>query len=148
MLTGELVPGKPIIHAEKKRELLHQLAMELEVPLERTVAVGDGSNDLLMMHAAGLGVAFNAKPKNGIAYLEDKGIIAPDPKDTGTAEEKQTKAIAKFLRQSARLDKKLLGEYISGPDKVDLLKAYMQLFDFKGVQYVSDLRGEPRALQV
>ncbi|TKA73464.1 hypothetical protein B0A55_05952 [Friedmanniomyces simplex] len=62
-LTGELVPGAPIVHAERKRELLKQLAAENDIPIERTLAVGDGSNDLLMMHTAGLGVAFNAKPK-------------------------------------------------------------------------------------
>ena len=32
------------------------------MPLARTIAVGDGANDLKMMDAAGLGVAFNAKP--------------------------------------------------------------------------------------
>ncbi|TKA23975.1 hypothetical protein B0A50_06481 [Salinomyces thailandicus] len=63
VLTGELVREAPIIHAEKKRELLRQLAAENDIPLERTIAVGDGSNDLLMMHAAGMGLAFNAKPK-------------------------------------------------------------------------------------
>lgn len=63
ILTGELVPGQPIIHATKKRELLLQIAAEVDVPVERTIAVGDGSNDLLMMGAAGLGIAFNAKPK-------------------------------------------------------------------------------------
>ena len=63
ILTGELVPEAPIIHAQRKRELLIQLARENDIPVERTIAVGDGSNDLLMMGAAGLGVAFNAKPK-------------------------------------------------------------------------------------
>lgn len=63
MLTGELVEGQPIIHAAKKRELLLALAAENGIPTERCIAVGDGSNDLLMMGAAGLGVAFNAKPK-------------------------------------------------------------------------------------
>lgn len=63
ILTGELVPGKPIIHAEKKRELLTQIASREGIPLERVIAVGDGSNDLLMMSVAGLGIAFNAKPK-------------------------------------------------------------------------------------
>ena len=77
--------------------------------------------------------SFNAKPKQGIAFLEEKGIIAPDSYDKGTAEEKRTKAIARFLRQSSRLDKKLLGEYISRPDQLDLLNAYMRLFDFRGV---------------
>lgn len=63
ILTGELVPGKPIIHGEKKRELLVQLASDNAIPIARTIAVGDGSNDLPMMHTAGLGIAFNAKPK-------------------------------------------------------------------------------------
>lgn len=62
-LTGELVPGKSIIHAEMKRVLLEQIAGQEKVPLENVIAVGDGSNDLLMMHKAGLGIAFNAKPK-------------------------------------------------------------------------------------
>jgi phosphoserine phosphatase len=67
VLTGELVPDAPIIHAEKKRELLKHYASELGIPIERVIAVGDGSNDLLMMGAAGLGIAFNAKPKVQLA---------------------------------------------------------------------------------
>ena len=67
LLTGELVADKPIIHAAKKRELLLQLAAENGIPAERAIAVGDGSNDLLMMGVAGLGVAFNAKPKVQLA---------------------------------------------------------------------------------
>jgi phosphoserine phosphatase len=67
LLTGELVADKPIIHAAKKRELLLQLAADNGIPAERAIAVGDGSNDLLMMGVAGLGVAFNAKPKVQLA---------------------------------------------------------------------------------
>jgi len=67
VLTGELVADAPIIHAAKKRELLLQLAADNGIPAERAVAVGDGSNDLLMMGVAGLGVAFNAKPKVQLA---------------------------------------------------------------------------------
>ena len=67
LLTGELVADAPIIHAAKKRELLLQLAAENGIPAERAIAVGDGSNDLLMMGVAGLGVAFNAKPKVQLA---------------------------------------------------------------------------------
>lgn len=62
-LTGELVEGQPIIHAAKKRALLLELAQREGVDQQDAVAVGDGSNDLLMMGVAGLGVAFNAKPK-------------------------------------------------------------------------------------
>lgn len=67
VLTGELVADAPIIHAAKKRELLLQLAADNGIPAERAIAVGDGSNDLLMMSVAGLGVAFNAKPKVQLA---------------------------------------------------------------------------------
>lgn len=67
ILTGELVPEAPIIHAERKRELLLQLASENNIPAERTIAVGDGSNDLLMMGVSGLGMAFHAKPKVQLA---------------------------------------------------------------------------------
>ena len=75
---------------------------------------------------------FNAKPKHGLAMLEKEGIITPDS-EPGTDEEKRTRGIAKFLRQTTRLDKRLLGDYISRPDQLDLLKAFMGLFDFRGV---------------
>lgn len=52
----------PIIGREAKRETLEAWAEEFGVPLERTVAIGDGANDLGMMSVAGLSVAFDAKP--------------------------------------------------------------------------------------
>lgn len=59
-LTGE-VTGT-IVNAERKRELLLEIAEKEKVDLAQVIAVGDGANDLLMMGAAGLGVAFDAKP--------------------------------------------------------------------------------------
>jgi phosphoserine phosphatase SerB len=59
-LTGGLV-GPILDRAGKARELVRIAAHE-RVPLEQTVAIGDGANDLDMIAAAGLGVAFNAKP--------------------------------------------------------------------------------------
>lgn len=59
-LTGDLVG--PIIDARAKAAALTEWAAAESLPLRQTVAVGDGANDLLMMHAAGLGIAFNAKP--------------------------------------------------------------------------------------
>src|ERR1700685_2595914 len=53
---------EPIIDREGKTEALRSFAREAGVPLSQTVAVGDGANDLGMIGAAGLGVAFNAKP--------------------------------------------------------------------------------------
>ncbi|KAG7104080.1 Phosphoserine phosphatase like protein [Verticillium longisporum] len=60
-LTGE-VKGT-IVGKERKRDLLVQIAQQEGVDLSQVVAVGDGANDLLMMEAAGLGVAWNAKPR-------------------------------------------------------------------------------------
>jgi len=59
-LTGE-VDGE-IVDAEGKARALFAWATEHGVDLARTIAVGDGANDLRMMAVAGLGVAFNAKP--------------------------------------------------------------------------------------
>jgi phosphoserine phosphatase len=59
-LTGELI-GPILDRAGKARELRRIAELE-RIPLEQTVAIGDGANDLDMIAAAGLGVAFNAKP--------------------------------------------------------------------------------------
>ncbi|KAF4124454.1 phosphoserine phosphatase [Geosmithia morbida] len=60
-LTGE-VEGV-IVGRERKRDLLVEIAGKEGIDLSQTVAVGDGANDLLMLARAGLGVAWNAKPR-------------------------------------------------------------------------------------
>ncbi|MFD3703922.1 phosphoserine phosphatase SerB [Nocardia sp. NPDC058658] len=59
-LTGRVV-GE-IVDRAFKATALRKFAAEAGVPMEQTVAVGDGANDIDMLNAAGLGVAFNAKP--------------------------------------------------------------------------------------
>ena len=59
LLTGTLV-GQ-IISPQVKKETLEQWRKELQLPKERTVAIGDGANDLLMLKSSGLGIAFCAK---------------------------------------------------------------------------------------
>lgn len=59
-LTGK-VQGR-IIDKTAKAEALQEWAAQLNLPLSKTMAVGDGANDLEMMAIAKLGVAFNAKP--------------------------------------------------------------------------------------
>lgn len=59
-LTGR-VTGE-IVDRAGKATLLRRFAEQAGVPLAQTVAIGDGANDLDMLNAAGLGVAFNAKP--------------------------------------------------------------------------------------
>jgi phosphoserine phosphatase len=59
-LSGRLV-GE-IVDRAGKAGALRRFAEEVGVPLEQTVAVGDGANDIDMLSVAGLGIAFNAKP--------------------------------------------------------------------------------------
>ncbi|KAI9733290.1 MAG: hypothetical protein M1834_003374 [Cirrosporium novae-zelandiae] len=89
-LTGSLVPDAPIVDSHQKLSLLHSLRVSASplpidppifdtlapqtsaaspfpprfrpIPASQTITVGDGANDLPMLRAAGLGVAFNAKP--------------------------------------------------------------------------------------
>ncbi len=86
-LTGEV--SDPILGREAKLTALHELTAEIGAFPADAVAVGDGANDLAMIEAAGLGVAYRAKPAvaakadarldhsdlNAILYLQ--GIAAP-----------------------------------------------------------------------
>lgn len=60
VLTGGLIG--PVIDRVAKAQALREFAAASEVSIENTVAIGDGANDLDMMAAAGLSIAFNAKP--------------------------------------------------------------------------------------
>ncbi|KAJ6112168.1 Phosphoserine phosphatase [Penicillium sp. IBT 18751x] len=89
-LTGRLVDSKPIIDAAQKRALLTSIAAENNIPITQTLAVGDGANDLLMLHAAGLGVAWRAKSKvqleaptrlNGESLVDILHLIGLDNED-------------------------------------------------------------------
>lgn len=59
-LTGEV--GEPILDRDAKLATLHKLSAQHGLALQDCLAVGDGANDLAMVGAAGLGVAFHAKP--------------------------------------------------------------------------------------
>jgi phosphoserine phosphatase len=59
-LTGKVLGA--IVDRQAKADALLEWASVTETPIENTVAVGDGANDLSMMAAAGLGVGFNCKP--------------------------------------------------------------------------------------
>ena len=78
-LTGR-VKGS-IINAKRKAELLEEIARREHISLRQTIAVGDGANDLPMLAAAGLGIAFHAKPlvaqsaSHRISHLGLDGIL-------------------------------------------------------------------------
>jgi len=59
-MTGEVAGG--IIDAERKADLLQEIAKREGIALQQTIAIGDGANDLPMLTRSGLGVAYHAKP--------------------------------------------------------------------------------------
>lgn len=75
---------------------------------------------------------FNIKPKTGLAFLEEKGLISA-AKDSIGMLPSRSRSLARFLKKSPRLDKKLLGEYISRPENAEVLKEFINLYDFHGV---------------
>lgn len=59
-LTGNVT--QEIIDGPKKAEILKAMAQKYHLSLKQVIAVGDGANDLMMLSAAGMGIAFHAKP--------------------------------------------------------------------------------------
>lgn len=72
-LTGRVLGS--IVDREGKRAALESFAEEFGIPMPRTIAIGDGANDLDMLDAAGLGIAFNAKPV--VRAAADTSLNAP-----------------------------------------------------------------------
>lgn len=74
---------------------------------------------------------FNEDPKAGIAYLASQGIIEnrDDPE-----------LVARFLKGTTRISKKILGEYIAKKQNEKLLAAFINLFDFAGKTVIEALR--------
>ena len=60
VVTGRVIP--PIINGARKAALLAEIATREGISLEQVVAVGDGANDIPMLHLAGMGIAYRAKP--------------------------------------------------------------------------------------
>ncbi|WP_104118699.1 phosphoserine phosphatase SerB [Arthrobacter sp. B1805] len=74
VLTGRVVGA--VVDRREKERMLRAEAERAGVPLAATLAVGDGANDLDMLGAAGLGVAFNAKP--AVRAAADAAVDLPD----------------------------------------------------------------------
>ncbi len=72
-LTGEVVG--PIIDRAAKADALREFAAAESIAMEQTIAIGDGANDLDMIAAAGLGIAFNAKP--AVKAAADSSVSQP-----------------------------------------------------------------------
>ena len=72
-LTGKVLA--PVIDRAAKGQALRDFAEKVGVTIEQTIAIGDGANDLDMIAAAGLGIAFNAKP--AVRAAADSSLSAP-----------------------------------------------------------------------
>ena len=72
-LTGNITG--PVIDRAAKATALRDFAKQTGVAIEQTIAIGDGANDLDMIAAAGLGIAFNAKP--AVKAAADSSLNAP-----------------------------------------------------------------------
>ncbi|CUA75851.1 putative protein C211,03 [Schizosaccharomyces pombe 972h-] [Rhizoctonia solani] len=106
------------------------------------------SRKLLVLTAA---QKFNEKPKKGVAFMLENGLVDPleealDKSDEAAQVEKEPakradpKSLARFLKNCPRLDKKVLGEYISHLDNPELLKEFIGIFDFRGKPIADAMR--------
>uniref|UniRef100_A0A8C8LMY1 SEC7 domain-containing protein n=1 Tax=Oncorhynchus tshawytscha TaxID=74940 RepID=A0A8C8LMY1_ONCTS len=74
---------------------------------------------------------FNKKPKRGIQYLQEQGMLGTTPED-----------LAQFLHQEERLDSTQVGEFIGDNERInkEVMYAYVDQMDFQGKDFVSALR--------
>ncbi len=70
-LTGRVI--EPILDKDAKYRTLTEFAQQRQIPLAETLAIGDGANDVPMIQAAGLGIAFKGKPVTAEAAMESAG---------------------------------------------------------------------------
>uniref|UniRef100_A0A668AIS3 Golgi-specific brefeldin A-resistance guanine nucleotide exchange factor 1 n=1 Tax=Myripristis murdjan TaxID=586833 RepID=A0A668AIS3_9TELE len=74
---------------------------------------------------------FNQKPKKGIQFLQEKGLLS-NPMDNNQ--------VAQWLRENPRLDKKMIGEFISDRKNMELLDSFVNTFTFQGLRIDEALR--------
>ncbi|XP_034082077.1 Golgi-specific brefeldin A-resistance guanine nucleotide exchange factor 1 isoform X2 [Gymnodraco acuticeps] len=74
---------------------------------------------------------FNQKPKKGIQFLQEKGLLS-NPIDNNQ--------VAQWLRENPRLDKKMIGEFVSDRKHMELLDSFVNTFGFQGLRIDEALR--------
>ncbi|XP_040848164.1 Golgi-specific brefeldin A-resistance guanine nucleotide exchange factor 1 isoform X12 [Ochotona curzoniae] len=74
---------------------------------------------------------FNQKPKKGIQFLQEKGLLTIPMDNT---------EVAQWLRENPRLDKKMIGEFVSDRKNIDLLESFVSTFNFQGLRLDEALR--------
>ncbi|TIC24957.1 Sec7-domain-containing protein [Wallemia mellicola] len=83
---------------------------------------------------------FNIKPTTGLDYLARHGIIDINFDEDNKWTKETSESVAKFLKQCARLDKRLLGDYLSRPDNIEVLKSFFSLFNFENLSVADSMR--------
>ena len=130
------VPGLALVALDLVLSLVARMAERHEQPAPVDAALPDAlraaraRKEVLAAGAA----AFNEKPKHGIAFLEQAGLLAPDAPARAAS-------LARFLKDSALVDKRLLGDYISRAENLDVLSAFLDLFDFSDMDVAEAMRG-------
>ncbi|XP_005995194.1 Golgi-specific brefeldin A-resistance guanine nucleotide exchange factor 1 isoform X2 [Latimeria chalumnae] len=82
---------------------------------------------------------FNQKPKKGIQFLQEKGLLA-SPMDNNE--------VAQWLRENPRLDKKMIGEFVSDRKNIELLESFVGTFTFPGLRIDEALRSYLEAFRL
>jgi len=98
-----------------------------EYPSSESLLQAKSKKQLILTGAS----RFNSKPKSGITFLEENGLIYTDL----GPETSKAHSLALFLKNCTKIDKRLLGDFISKPENLDVLKEFIGLFDFKDVSY-------------
>ena len=96
-----------------------------EFPTPQSLLQTKSQKKLILTGAA----RFNSKPKTGLAFLEENSLIYTDL----SPEISKAHSLATFLKGCTRIDKRFLGDYISKPENIEILKAFIGLLDFKNV---------------
>lgn len=141
----DVTPGGPVTTPIHQSLCLDGLLLFLKHMVERrgeTVRVDAAGNELpsaeelrnnkARKRALAEGTEkFNADPKEGIAYLQQLGFVPSPP---------TPESLAHFLLQTPGVNKKLIGDYISKPSNLEVLKAFIGQYDFRGKRVDEALR--------
>lgn len=127
----EIVPSRPKTGQRYGHGLIELTIMLLRYIDQRFPAVQGLLDKKSTKNLVSTGVArFNANPKSGLVFLEENRLIYADP------DVPRPQSLAEFLKNCARIDKRILGDFISKPDNLDVLEAFIGLFDFKSVRAI------------
>ncbi|CAL8090226.1 unnamed protein product [Calicophoron daubneyi] len=131
--VGTMKPGVMTIH--RKLCLNRHPVETANLPTREELSAAKARKKLLTFGSE----QFNSKPKHGIVFLQQCGILQ-DPLDPDS--------LAHFLRENPRLDKRMIGEYLSDRKNEDVLAAYVRQFNFSGVSIDEALRAYLEAFRL